>query len=101
MKEFKLYTVSEQEIKDAFSKEGIEISFVDWDKGNVYPSSNGEDGSSLWRKKSEELCKDGKYWLMDYIVCKHLLNIEPRRCSIFAPDGDQSLPGLFNIVPLE
>lgn len=101
MQEFKLYTVSEREIIDAFAKEGIEISIVDWDKGNVYPSSNGKDGYSLWDKKEEEFCNGKEYRLMDYIVCKHLLDIEPCKCSIFAPDGDQRLPGLFNIVPLE
>lgn len=47
MQEFKLYTVSEREIIDAFAKEGIEIYIVDWDKGNVYPSSNGKDDCSL------------------------------------------------------
>lgn len=101
MKEFKLYTVSEREIIDAFAKEGIEISFVDCDKGIVYPELKTETDVLLWDKKDEEFCDGKKYFLMDYIMCKHLLNIEPRECYIFAPDGDQSLPGLFNIVPLE
>lgn len=93
MKEFKLYVLEDKEIKDAFKKEGIEILYLDGEKGRIYPQSKNEDD---WDKLSK------KYkFPIQQIIARHALGLgDDMTGYLFGPDGDQSLPGFNCFVPV-
>lgn len=93
MQEFKLYTLTDEEIIDAFKKEGLEISYIDGEKGGIYPELKNEDD---WDK----LDKKFKFPI-EQIIAKNALGLgDDMTGYLFGPDGNQILPGRNCFVPV-
>lgn len=93
MKEFKLYTISEEEIIDAFKKAGVEVDYVYGYMGCVSPQLKNEDD---W----DELYEKYEY-PTGQIITKYAFGLgDDMGGYLFCPDGDQSLPGDFCFIPI-
>lgn len=92
MEKKELYILSEKDIIGAFEKEGIKIDEPSYDMGCIcYSVLEGEE---KFEEISEKHC-----WVAEYVIAKNLFE-GAKDGYLFCPDGDQSLPGEFNFVPI-
>ena len=93
MQEFKLYTLSDEEIINAFKKEGVEISYVDGDKGCIYPKFKNKADWEKLKKKFQ--------YPISQVIAQNALGLgDDMTGYLFCSDGDQSLPGFNCFVPV-
>lgn len=93
MQEFKLYTLSDEEIIDAFKKEGVEVSYVDGDKGCIYPEFKNK---ADWEKLDEKF-----QYPIEQIIAKNALGLgDDMTGYLFGSDGNQILPGRNCFIPV-
>lgn len=104
MKKFEVYSFDEQEIIDAYKKEGINVDYIENKDEYLSVQATIEDRRKL--SKLEVNCYGVSNGSEVYVVLKHILKIPYNRrvymkSKFFCPDERQNFFGEFYLILVE